>query len=353
MKKLRGIAQKQGLLPGTLLYVGECRQEKAAITLLEYDQQQVESKAFTHIDELISHQLKLQVSWINVTGIHDVQIVGRLGEHFGIHPLVLEDIVNTNQRPKFEDHHHYSYLVVKILIPSKDGCSADIQQISLIVGTNYIISFQETNSKIFDAVKNRLYSTQGRMRSMGTDYLAYILLDSITDNYYTILEFFGNQIEHMEDQVVLTPDKDIIHEIHNLKTELLFFRKSVWPVREVIHAIQRGDSAIFTDETRIYLRDVYDHIIQVIDTIELYRDMVSGLFDIYLSSANNRLSAIMKVLTIISTIFIPLNFIASIYGMNFKHMPELEASWGYPAALGLMAVVAIFLLCFFRRRRWI
>lgn len=353
MKRFRGLSRKQGLMPGTLLYIGVTRHEKATVTLLEYDKGRVAETAFSQVAELISHGLTLPVNWINVNGIHDVQVVARLGEYFGIHPLVLEDIVNTNQRPKFENHDEYSYLVLKTLAPSADGRSADIQQISLIVGENYILSFQEVNNGIFDAVKNRIYSTQGNLRNMGADYLAYLLLDAVTDNYYTVLEFFGNQIEELEDKVILASDSFLIQEIHNLKTELLFLRKSVWPLREVINAVQRGDSTIFSDEIRIYIRDIYDHTIQVIDTIEMYRDMVSGLLDIYLSSVNNRLGEVMKVLTIISTIFIPLNFIAGVYGMNFRYMPELEFNWGYPAVLGLMVSVAVFLLCFFRKRRWL
>ncbi|SDM99375.1 magnesium transporter [Dendrosporobacter quercicolus] len=353
MRRLRGILQKQGMMPGTLLYIGETRKEKTTMSLIEYDKGQVCETKFAGVAEFIGHGLKLPVNWINVNGIHDVQVVAQLGAFFGIHPLVQEDIVNTNQRPKFEDHGEYSYLVLKTLAPADDGHSVDIQQISLIVGENYIISFQEVNSGIFDAVKNRICSTQGRLRNIRADYLAYLLLDAITDNYYTVLEFFGNQIEELEDRVILTSDSTLVQNIHNLKTELLFLRKSVWPLREVINAVQRGDSTVFSDETRIYIRDIYDHTIQVIDTIEMYRDMVSGLLDIYLSSVNNRLGEVMKVLTIISTIFIPLNFIAGVYGMNFHYMPELSFAWGYPAVLGLMIGVAAFLLSFFRRRSWL
>lgn len=353
MRNFRGIARKQGMSPGTLVYVGETRDEKATISLVEYDKDTILENHFSKVTELLRHGLNHQISWINVNGVHDVAVVGQIGEFFGIHPLVLEDIVNTHQRPKFEDHDHYSYLVLKMLLPASDGYSTEIQQVSLIVGLNYVISFQELPSKIFDAVKARLFSPLGRMRTLGADYLAYALIDAIIDNYYEVLEFFGEQIEELEDRVVLKPDPLVIKEIHTLKNELLFMRKSVWPLREVINAIQRGDSPMFADETRIYIRDIYDHTIQVIDTIEMYRDMVSGMLDIYLSSISNRLNEVMKVLTIISTIFIPLNFIAGVYGMNFKYMPELEVVWGYPAILALMAAVAASLLYFFRKRSWL
>ncbi len=352
-RSLRGIGQKRGLSPGTLIYVGQNRNERAVLTLVEYDKDEVIETRFNKVSDFLHHGLRYPSNWIDVSGIHDVSMVGQLGEFFGIHPLVLEDIVNTHQRPKMEDHEGYCYLVLKLLLPNHEGNTADIQQISLIVGKDYVISFQETPNRVFEGVRNRIAGPLGRMRALGTDYLAYALLDAIIDHYYAVLETFGEQIEALEDKVVLEPDPRVIQEIHILKNELLFMRRSVWPLREVVHAIQRGDSAVFTEGTRIYIRDIYDHTIQVIDTLEMYRDMVSGALDVCLSSISNRLNEVMKVLTIISTIFIPLNFIAGVYGMNFRVMPELEWAWGYPAVLCLMAAVAVSLLYFFRKRSWL
>ncbi|MEG6584511.1 magnesium/cobalt transporter CorA [Dendrosporobacter sp. 1207_IL3150] len=353
MRRIRGIAKKRGTLPGSLVYIGEARDEKSTIELVEYDKDTVCESKFLNVNDLVNYQPTLENTWIDVHGIHDVELVGVIGSHYGIHPLVLEDIVNTNQRPKFEDHGVYAYLTVKMLILSSEGFIAEIHQVSFIVGSNYLISFQETDNEIFKTVRNRMLNTSGKLRTLNTDYLAYSLIDAITDNYYYVLESLSEKIEEIEDKVIERPTPDVVKEIHVLKNELLFIRKAIWPLREVIHAVQRGDSKIFTDETRIYIRDIYDHTRQVIDNIEMYRDMASGLLDIYLSSTSNRLSEVTKVLTIISTIFIPLNFIAGVYGMNFQYMPELSWEWGYPAVLSLMALVALSLICFFRKSEWI
>jgi len=353
MRALRGITKKVGMSPGTLVYIGASRMEKTRISILEYDKDHLIERHFANVDELMNHEISLAMAWINVCGIHAVDVIAALGMHFGIHPLIQEDIVNTNQRPKFEEHQEYVYIVLKMLFYAGETHGVEMQQVSFILGQNYMITFQETDSGIFSAVESRIRSAQGKIRAMGTDYLAYSLIDAIVDNYYSVLEYLGDKIEELEDNVVFRPHSGIVKEIHMLKNEMLFIRKSVWPLREVINAVQRGDSTIFKDETELYIRDVYDHTVQVIDTIEMYRDMVSGLLDIYLSSISNRLNEVMKVLTIISTIFIPLNFIAGVYGMNFKYMPELELEWGYPAILTLMATVAMVMLYFFRRRNWI
>jgi magnesium transporter len=293
------------------------------------------------------------VTWINVDGLHQVEVIEKLGECYGLHPLVLEDILNTDQRPKMEDYGEYIYIVLRDLDYSDKSNEIEGEQISLIVGSNFVFSFQEREGDTFDPIRDRIRNNKGRIRKMGADHLAYALLDSIVDNYFIILEKLGEKIEWLEEKLVTDPTRETLQGIHHLKRELLFLRKGVWPLREVINGLARGESSLVTEPTRIYLRDVYDHTIQTIDTIETYRDMVSGMLDIYLSSVSNRLNSVMKVLTIIATIFMPLTFLAGVYGMNFKFMPELEWRWGYPLVWLIMAGIGISMLIYFRRKKWL
>jgi len=290
---------------------------------------------------------------MNVDGLHQVEILEKLGECYGLHPLVLEDILNTDQRPKMEDYGEYIYIVLRDLDYSDKSNEIEGEQISLIVGSNFVFSFQEREGDTFDPIRDRIRNNKGRIRKMGADYLAYALLDSIVDNYFIILEKLGEKIEGLEEKLVTTPTQETLQTIHHLKRELLFLRKGVWPLREVINSLAKGESSLVTEPTRVYLRDVYDHTIQTIDTIETYRDMVSGMLDIYLSSVSNRLNSVMKVLTIIATIFMPLTFLAGVYGMNFKFMPELEWRWGYPLVWLIMAGIGISMIIYFRRKKWL
>ena len=292
-------------------------------------------------------------TWINIEGIHDVRVLERLGESYGFHTLILEDILNTDQRPKMEDHGEYIYVVLKMLNSDKNN-SVVIEQISLLLGKNFVISLQEgLEGDVFNPVRERIRSGKGRIRKMGSDYLAYALLDSIVDNYFIVLEKLGEKIEVLEEELITNPKRETLHAIHNLKREMIFLRKSVWPLREVISGLERGESSLISKSTQIFLRDLYDHTIQVIDTVEAFRDMLSGMLDIYLSSVSNKMNEVMKVLTIIATIFIPLTFIAGVYGMNFRNMPEIEWQWGYPLSLLIMGGVAVIMLVFFRKKRWI
>ncbi len=227
------------------------------------------------------------------------------------------------------------------------------EQVSLILGPNFVLSFQENVGDVFDQIRERIRSGKGKIRKMGADYLVYTLLDAIVDNYFIILEKIGEQIEFIEERLIINPASDTLNTIHKLKREMLFLRKSVWPLREVISGMERGESSLIKGTTKIYLRDVYDHNIQIIDTIETLRDMLSGMLDIYLTSISNRLNAVMKVLTIIATIFMPLTFLAGIYGMNFKYMPELEWKWGYPLILLIMSTIGISMLFYFKRKKWL
>ncbi len=346
-------SKKVGLPPGTLVHIGEKKRERTTITILDYDELHLQEQEIETVDECLPFKDKPTVTWVNVDGIHEVEVLERLGDCFGLHPLVVEDILNTDQRPKMEDFGDYIFIVLKMLYYSDKDNEVVTEQISLILGPSFVISFQEREGDIFDPIRERIRSEKGRIRKMGADYLAYALVDSIVDNYFIILEKLGERIEFLEDELVTNPTPETLQAIHDLKREMIFLRKSVWPLREVISGLERGESPLFQESTGIYLRDIYDHTIQVIDAVETFRDMLSGMLDIYLSSISNRMNEVMKVLTIIATIFIPLTLIAGIYGMNFRYMPELEWRWAYPMLWLVMIVIGGFMLIYFRRKRWL
>jgi magnesium transporter len=344
---------KSGLPPGTLVHIGEKKADASKITVLDYDEANFQEAEFPTIEECFLFKDKPTVTWINIEGLHQVEIVQKLGDCYGFHPLVLEDILNTQQRPKVEDYGDYLYIVLKML-HNGENPETVAEQISIILGRNYVISFQEgMEGDVFNAIRERLRNKKGRIRSMGADYLAYSLLDAIVDNYFVILEKMGERIENLEEELVQAPTNETLRGIHHLKREMIFLRKAVWPLREVVNTTEKGESPLVKDSTRIYLRDVYDHTIQVIDTIESSRDMLSGMLDIYLSSISNRMNEIMKFLTIIGTIFIPLTFIAGVYGMNFEFMPELKWRWGYFLLLGVMSGIGICMLLYFKKKHWL
>ncbi len=346
-------SKKVGLPPGTLVHTGEKKTGQVKITLVDYDEGHFEEKEIRSVDECLPYKDKPTVTWINVDGIHDTEIIEKLGNGFGLHPLVMEDILHTGQRPKMDDYSDYIYIVLKMLYHDKN-MEIDEEQVSLILGSNFVISFQEDKEgDVFNPVRERIRNGKGRSRKMGADYLAYALMDAIVDNYFTILEKLGEKIELLEETLLTAPTPQTLQKIHQLKRELIFLRKSVWPLRDVVGGLERRESPLIKETTVIFFRDVYDHTMRVIDMIETFRDMMSGMLDIYLSSINSRMNEIMKVLTIISTIFIPLTLIASIYGMNFKYMPELEWYWSYPVVLLTMGVLSILMLIYFRRKKWI
>jgi len=346
-------SKKIGLSPGTVVYIGRERAEKVGMTIIDYDEAQFEEKEAKTIEECFPFKDKPTVTWINIDGIHEPEIVEKIGKHYAVHPLVLEDIVHTGQRPKLEDLDEYIFIVLKMLRYDEKESEIKAEQMSLILGSNFVISFQEARGDVFDPIRDRIRNAKGRIRKMGADYLAYALVDAIVDSYFIILEKLGEEIEGLEEELVTNPTQQTLQRIHTLKREMIFLRKSVWPLREVISGLERGESSLIHESTGIYLRDVYDHTIQVIDTIETFRDMVSGMLDTYLSSVSNRMNEVMKVLTIIATIFIPLTFIAGIYGMNFEFMPELRWRMGYFAVLFVMALVCLGMFLYFRRKRWL
>ena len=351
-KFFKRVSKKTGLPPGTVVHIGDKRIEKAKIDIIDYDEAQFQEKAAKKAEECFPFKDTETVTWINISGIHDVEIIKKIGKEFKLHPLVLEDIVNTGQRPKYEDFDDHIFVVLKMLYYDDKSDEIKTEQVSLIVGSNFVISFQELEGDVFHPIRERIRNSKGRIRKAGADYLAYALLDAVVDGYFIILEKIGERIEGIEEELVKNPTPETLKIIHDLKREMIFLRRSVWPLREVISVLERGESSIIHEKTQIYLRDVYDHTIQVIDTIETFRDMVSGMLDIYLSSVSNRMNQVMKVLTIIATIFIPLTFIAGIYGMNFKYMPELEWKPGYFIALGLMFVIGLSMFIHFKRKKW-
>ncbi|MHC4706411.1 MAG: magnesium/cobalt transporter CorA [Planctomycetota bacterium] len=349
----RSPIDKAGSPPGTLVHVGERKTETVRITVIDYDAENFQERQVSSIEECFSFKTTPSVTWINIDGLHEVELIEKLGTHFEVHPLVLEDILNTGQRPKIEDFDRYMFVVLKMLRYNDEQHAVEAEQVSLVLGANYVVSFQERVGDVFEPIRDRIRNAKGRIRRMACDYLMYSLLDAVVDGYFSILERLGEEIESMEEELVSSPSEKTLERIHRLKREMIFLRKSVWPLREVISGLQRTESSLIKESTQLYLRDVYDHTIQVIDTVESFRDMASGMLDIYLSSISNRMNAVMKVLTIIATIFIPLTFIAGIYGMNFKYMPELERHWGYPLVLFVMGIVAVVMLIYFRRKRWL
>jgi magnesium transporter len=347
-------SEKAGLPPGTLVHIGERKVERTEIRILDYDEEHFQEVEIETVGECLPFQDKPTVTWINVQGIHEVDVLERLGDCFGLHPLTVEDILNTDQRPKVEDFGEYIYIVLRMISYNDDRDEIVTEQTSLVLGPTFVISFQEgARGHVFDPVRDRIRTGKARVRRLGPDYLAYSLVDSIVDNYFTVLERLGEDIEFLEDELVTNPRPGTLQSIHDLKREMIFLRKSVWPLREVISALERGESSLIQDSTRIYLRDVYDHTIQVIDAVETLRDMLSGMLDIYLSSISNRMNEVMKVLTIIATIFIPLTLIAGIYGMNFQYMPELQWRWAYPMVWLVMIVIGGLMLLYFRRKKWL
>jgi len=350
---IKRLSKTIGLAPGTLMHVGDKRTERVKITIIDYDEKEFQEKEIRTIEESFHFRDTSTVTWINIDGIHEVEIIEKIGSHFGFHPLMLEDIVNTGQRPKLEDFEDYIFIVLKMLYFDEKAGEINAEQVSLIIGSNFVISFQEKEGDVFNHIRERIRSAKGRIRKTGADYLAYSLLDAIVDNYFLILEKSGERIGAMEEKVVANPTPQTLQIIHHLKRDIIFLRKSVWPLREVVNVLERSESKLIKKTTRIFLRDVYDHAIQVIDTIETYRDMVSGILDIYLSSVSNRMNEVMKVLTIIATIFIPLTFIAGIYGMNFQYMPELGWRFGYAMVWFVIGIVSFIMIAYFKRKKWL
>ena len=345
-------SEKAGLPPGVLIHVGEERMEKVRMMLFDYDQPHYEEKEIASIEEILAYKDKQSVTWVNIDGLHEVRILEEVGRHFNIHPLVLEDILNTAQRPKLESYDEYDFIVVKMLTYDDDNSTFQKEHVSIILGPTVVFSFQEKKGDVFEIIRQRIRNDDSRLRKSGPDYLVYRILDSIVDHYFVVLERYGERIEDLEEELTEKPEAGTLQRLHKLKRELVLLRKLIWPLREVINGLQKRESALIKESTQLFLRDVYDHMIHVIDTLENFREMSSSLLDLYLSSISNKMNEVMKILTIMASIFIPLTFIAGIYGMNFKFMPELEWRWGYAAVWVVMVGLGIGLVLFFKKKRW-
>jgi magnesium transporter len=347
-------SRKSGLPPGTPVHIGATKVDVPRISLMHYDGAQIAEETVKDIGSCSAWREKPGITWINVEGVHRVELLEQLGNCFDLHPLVLEDIANTGQRPKVEDYEGYLYIVVRMLSLHATTHEVVDEQVSLVLGPDFVISFQEDiEGDLFNPIRERLRAAKGRVRREGADYLVYSLIDAIVDGYFVLLEKLGERIEALDERMLANTAHEASRAIHLLKSEMIWLRKAVWPLREAINTLQRAESALIRPATAVYLKDVHDHTIAVIDTVETYRDVLSGMLDNNLSLLTTRLNEVMKVLTVISTIFIPLTFIVGIYGMNFRYMPELAWRWGYPLVMLGMAGIAVALYFYFRRKKWL
>ncbi|HAD05006.1 MAG: magnesium and cobalt transport protein CorA [Desulfuromonadales bacterium GWD2_61_12] len=349
LKKRTG---KIGIPPGSLVHVGEKRPGTPRLSAICYTPETLEEIEITALSRLPGIAARNGVVWLNLDGLHQVDLVEEIGRVCGLHPLVLEDILNSDHRPKLEIHDDFLFLVIKELSWDEVRQEAVTEQLSFIISPGRVLSFQERPGDFFDGVRNTLRGSKGRIRRMSADYLAYALLDATIDQYFVVLEKLGDHIEALEEALLQRPNRNQLQQLHHLKRELILLRRAVWPLREVISGLQREET-VMAAATQPFLRDLYDHSVQVLDTVETFRDIVTGMLDLYLSSVSNRLNEIMKVLTVMSSIFIPLTFLVGVYGMNFDHMPELHWRWGYFALWGVMLVSVGGMGLFFRRKQWL
>ncbi len=347
-KKIRPI----GLPPGSLLYTGKEQTDKISISIIEYTEDQIIEKNDVSIQECLERIQTPAMTWIQVYGVSDPSMIASIGSRFQLHALILEDIVSTGQRSKIDIYQDQVFIVARLL--QYEEMILKDEQISIVFGCNYLISFLEDKKDIFEPIKERLHQGINRIRKQGSDYLAYTLLDTIADYYFVVLEKANNYLDKLEEQLTHPiPGAHLLQKIQHIKRDMIILRKAVWPMRDVINRFLRLESTLISSTTQVYLKDVYDHVVQTIDIIEGFRDVVAGMMDVYLSNINIRTNEIMKVLTIVSTIFVPLTFISSLYGMNFEFMPELKTHWGYPIVLLIMGIIACSMLIFFYRKKWI
>jgi len=351
MTKIKTV--KRGGGHGEIVYIGDTKTEEITLQLMSYNEKRLDEKEVSYAEEKFPFNKKSKVTWLNVIGIHNTELIEKIGKQAGIHHLVLEDVANTTQRPKIEEYDNYMFIVLKMLFYDENSNEMHFEQVSLIVGKNYVISFQEKEGDVFDIVRERIRQGKGKIRKMKSDYLAYCLIDAIVDNYFPILDKISDNVEEIEKELVKEPAPKTLHDVHSLKRELILLHKSVWPLRDVISMALRNESSIIQKNTKIYFGNVYDHTIQVIENIETFRDLIAGIHETYLSLVSNRLNEIMKVLTMISTIFIPLTFITGVYGMNFIHMPEIGLRWTYPAVWIVMIAAGISMMIFFKKKKWL
>jgi magnesium transporter len=346
-------SRRIGDSPGTLVHVGDYKSNPIELTMIEYGKEFYEQKRLKKIEECFKVRDRDTIKWVNIEGLHDTSIIEKIGKEFKLHPLMLEDILNTYQRPKIDDYDDYILVTLKMIYYKEDKKEIVTEQISLVLKDNYVFSFQEFEGDVFDSIRERIKTAKGNIRKLGPDYLVYALIDAIVDSYFFILEKVGDYTEDIEQSLMEEPKKELLQNIHRLKREMIYLSNSIWPLREVVGNLTRTESSLIRPNTNLYLRDVYDHIIQIVDIIESYRDLMSGMLDTYLSSISNKTNDVMKILTIFSSIFIPLTFLAGIYGMNFQYFPELSWRWAYPAFWLITFVIIIIMLNYFRRKKWL
>ncbi|APR67930.1 magnesium and cobalt transport protein CorA [Thalassolituus oleivorans] len=355
MTSLRKPSDKLGMRPGSLIHVGDRHHDDSLITVVDYTPDEITTITATMAEEIFAYRERKSVTWVVIEGLTDVSLIEKIGAEFGIHQLVLEDILNTHQRPKFEEYDDYLYIVLKCLVPAEsDEFSVEYEQISLIVLNDYVFTFKEKRDALFDPIQVRLNSSKGRFRNLGADYLTYAILDTVVDQNFVVIDSLDDAINDIEDQLLDSQsNKETLNTIQRLKREIITMRRQVAPVRELLAAMLRSETKLIDTQTHIFLRDVADHSMRIVDSIESYRDILTGLLDVYISSVSNKMNEVMKVLTIFASIFIPLTFFAGIYGMNFEYMPELKWKWGYPALWGVFLLITAGLLVFFRRKKWL
>jgi magnesium transporter len=350
---LKKSSKKAGLSPGTLVHIGERKQAVTRFTVMDYDGDRLEEQSPKDVETVFPLRDTPTTSWLNIDGVHDMAVIAKLGQHFQVHPLTLEDAVNTAQRPKFEEFDDYLYMVLKMLTWDDGAGRVCAEQVSLVLGPHFLISFQEAEGDVFEPVRERIRRGRGRIRAAGIDYLAYALIDCIVDHYFVVLEYLGDKIEALEAQLYANGGDDALNVIFRLKQEMIYLRKQIWPLRETLSRWQKADNALVQDKNRVFFTDVYDHVLQGIEVIESLRDVLTGLQDLCVSMTGQRMNEVMKVLTIIATIFIPITFVAGIYGMNFEFMPELKWRGGYFMVWGLFGVITAVMLVYFKWRKWL
>lgn len=346
-KKLLGVS------PGAMVYTGKKESQKLIIETFDYTTEKVDEKELLKIEDAFRFKSTESVTWININGLNHVNEIEKIGIHYDLHPLIMEDIVNVGQRPKIDEHDNYLFVVLKMLYYDRDEKILS-EQVSFVLGDNYVLTFQESQGDVFNSVRERIRHGKGRIRTLGSDYLLYALIDSVTDHYYIIIETMGNKIEELEDNLFSGfSQEEISQQIQDLKREILKVRRAIFPLREIISRIEKNDHKLIKKKTLHFYRDIYDHIIQISENIDIYREMVWGLMDLYMTTISNKMNEVMKVLTIMATIFIPLTFIAGIYGMNFDNIPELHYKYSYFILWGVMIVIFVAMLYYFKKKKWL
>jgi len=340
-------------IPGSVKYVGVERESPVRLHILDYNETDFTEKELETLQESLPFKESPSVTWLNISGVNDEKIIHEVGELFKIHPLVLEDIANTTQRPKIEEHDNFLFVIIKMSYLKVETREVVLEQISLLIGKDYVISLQEKEGDILEGLRDRIRNNKGKIRKLGSDYLMYGILDAVVDHYFSVLELIGEEIEDLEDQLLMSASQELLTKIYSLKKELVYVRRSIWPMRELVSRLQQNEYDLIGEHTFVYLRDVYDHTLQVVETLDTFREMSSGLLDLYLSTVSNKMNEVMKVLTIFAAIFIPLTFIAGVYGMNFKFIPGLESRLAFPVWWACIIFMVVGMIYFFKRKKWL